>query len=370
MRALFVTHKFPPQKGGVGVSALRISEGLASWCESVHVLHATREMAPGMVSSGSLPGGGTVFTMGETDRGAESGQLLETTIRALHERFDYQIVIGFYAVPTGFVAVFTAGFLGLPCVLCLRGNDLDRAIYHGGQLDALRWALQHADAVAAVSRELASKANLLAGRDDVTFLPNSVDSDLFRPLEESRVISRHLVFCGEMRLKKGSEVLLPALAQLSGDWSLTMTGGFRGEAESAYRQWATRHNRAAQRVQLFPYAREPEKLRELYGQADLVLNPALWDGMPNSVLEAMACGRPVLSTRVGGLSDLIRHGETGYLLKLSELGELSRAIESILSDPGRAEIGAAARRHVLAHHRPEQESRAYKDLLESVLARR
>ena len=320
-----------------------------------------------MVSSHPLNGGGAVFTMGETERGAESGQLLETTIRALHELYDYQVVVGFYGVPTGFVAVFTASFLGLPSILCLRGNDLDRAIYHGGQLDAVRWAIRRASAVVAVSRELAGKASLLAERDDVRFIPNSVDGDLFRPGTNDLVRPGHLFFCGEMRLKKGSEVLLPALAQLTGDWTLTMAGGFRGEAEAAFRQWAVRHPRAAQRVQLLPYARDPVGLNALYGQADLVLNPALWDGMPNSVLEAMACGRPVLSTRVGGMSDLVRDGETGYLLGLSQLGQLASTIEKILDDPGRAQIGRAARDYVQAHHRPEQEAQAYRELLQSVL---
>jgi glycosyltransferase involved in cell wall biosynthesis len=279
-------------------------------------------------------------------------------------------VIGFYAVPTGFTAVFTARFLGLPSVLCLRGNDIDRAVYHGGQADQLGWALRHSDAVVGVSRELVRKASLLSGRSDPHFIPNSVDSDLFVYRPASEIISRHLVFCGEMRLKKGSEVLLQALSELSGDWSLTLAGGFRGAAESAYRQWSVRDRQAARRVRLLPYARDAAMLNELYGQADLVLNPALWDGMPNSVLEAMACGRPTLSTRVGGLPDLVQDGETGYLLGLSDLGGLAPAIEQILRDPNRHRIGEAARAHVQAHHQPAQEARAYQELLQAVVAGR
>jgi glycosyltransferase involved in cell wall biosynthesis len=306
--------------------------------------------------------------MGETDRGAESGQLLETTIRALHQTFDYQLVVGFYAVPTGFTAVFTARFLDLPSVLCLRGNDVDRALYHGGQLDALTWALRNATAVVGVSRELTRKASILSGRSDLRFIPNSVDCDMFSPRDDIPVEPRSLLFSGEMRLKKGSEILFPTLSSLRGDWSMTIVGGFRGAAESEYRKWAVRERRAAQRVRLLPYARDARMLSELYNRADLVLNPALWDGMPNSVLEAMACARPVLSTRVGGIADLVEDGVTGYLLDLAQLGQLGETIERILDDPHRASIGRAARDQVRTHHHGQVEALAFQELFRSLMA--
>lgn len=349
----------------MGVSAQRICRSLAEWCEVVHVLHATRDISPGTVQS-RQDGPVTVFTMGETDRGAESGQLLETTTRAMHQAYDYDLVVGFYAVPTGFTAIFTANLLGIPSVLCLRGNDMDRAIYHGGQLEALRWSLERATAVVGVSSELADKARVLADRRDAHFIANSVDTERFHPTNIEPK-PRHLVFTGEMRLKKGSEVLFPSLLQLTGDWTLTVAGGFRGRAETEYRKWAVREPLAASKVRLLAYSRDPRMLTELYNTADLVVNPALWDGMPNSVLEAMSCGRPVLSTRVGGLRDLIEDGVNGYLLELHQLGQLGEAIERILSDPKRSEVGKAAREHILKNFTEDIESRAYKELFQSVV---
>ncbi len=349
----------------MGVSAQRITEGLASWCDTVHVLHATRDLSPGTVQS-RVDGTVSVFTMGETDRGAESGQLLETTMRALHQANTYDLVVGFYAVPTGFVAIFTAAFLGLPSVLCLRGNDMDRALYHAGQLDALRWALEKATAVVGVSTELTHKSTVLSGRHDAHFIPNSVDSDSFRPLN-GQATPRHILFTGEMRLKKGSEILFPSLLDLRGDWTLTVAGGFRGQAEAEYRKWAVRERKAASKVRLLPYSRDPEMLTELYNSADLVINPTLWDGMPNSVLEAMACGRPVLSTRVGGLCDLVIDGVTGYLLELHQLDQLAAAMDKILDDPSRHDIGRAARQHVQDHHSHEVESEAFRELFQSLI---
>lgn len=368
MRLLFVTHKYPPQKGGVGVSARRIASGLAAWCDKVDVLHCTREGEPGMVThreEGNL----TVFTAAESDRAAESGQLLESTIRALHEARRYEAVVGFYAVPTGYVAVFTAALLGLPSLLCLRGNDLDRALYHPGQLASLQWALSHSGKVVAVSRELVAKARLVSGRSDIAFVGNSVDPREFFPSEGDKTEPGHLLFTGEMRLKKGSTPLLSCLTELTGDWRLTLAGGFRGQAEAEFRRFLLSSPKLAERVRTLPYSRDLIQLRELYHQADLVLSPALWDGMPNSVLEAMACGKPVLATDVGGVRDLIEDGRTGYLSKLSELDSLGQKVSSILSDPERHEVGRRARELVAANFSPEHEQAAYRDILSELLSR-
>lgn len=313
--------------------------------------------------------GTTVFTAAESDRAAESGQLLESTIRALHEARGYDAVVGFYAVPTGYVAVFTAALLGLPSLLCLRGNDLDRALYHPGQLAALQWALSHSDKVVAVSRELAAKARLVCGRSDIAFVGNSVNPREFFPAQEDKTEPGHLLFTGEMRLKKGSTPLLSCLCELEGDWRLTIAGGFRGQAEAEFRRFLLGSPHLAERIHTLPYSRDLTQLRELYHQADLVLSPALWDGMPNSVLEAMACGKPVLATDVGGVRDLIEDGRTGYLIKLSELDSLSRKIASVLSDPQRREVGRRARDLIATNFRPEHEQAAYREILSELLNR-
>ncbi len=361
MRVLLVTHKYPPQKGGVGVSAQRIARGMTLWCEAVHTLHSTRDLEPGMVSQ-AMDEKVVVFTAGESDRAAESGQLLEATIRALHEAYAYDVVIGFYAVPTGFTAIFTGKLLGVKTLLCLRGNDLDRALYHPGQLAMLTWALTASDRVVGVSRELVQKAELVSGRRDIAFVANSVDPKQFFP-GDTPGEERHLLFTGEMRLKKGSTPLLACLPQLKGPWQLTLAGGFRGQAEAEFRRFLTSYPDLSSRVRRLPYCRDYEQLRALYHEADLVISPALWDGMPNSVLEAMACGKPVLAADVGGVKDLLEDGVTGYLLGLSQLGELHTKIEEIFDDPRRHQVGANARSAVVDRFSPDSEARAYRELL-------
>lgn len=361
MKILFVTASYPPDIGGVGVSAQRIAQGLRTWCERVDVLCFSETLAAGAVESVE-DRQVVVHRLGESHRQAESNQLMEASIRALHGAFDYDVVVAFYATDSGMAAVFTACDLGVKSVLCLRGNDLDRGLYSSSDLAPLLWSLQNATQVVGVSREILRKAELLSGRQGFQFIANSVDSELFSPLP-TEPVPRRLLFTGELRLKKGSSVLFPALSQLQGEWSLVIAGAIRKRAKLDYKAWKRSDPEAARRITFLPYERDLAKLRRLYNEADLVLNPALWDGMPNSVLEAMACGRPVLTTRVGGMPDFVEDGVTGYLIDVAELGDLAFKIEEILADPGRQKIGAQARQHILAEHRPQQEIKAFRELI-------
>ena len=81
---------------------------------------------------------------------------------------------------------------------------------------------------------------------------------------------------------------------------------------------------------------------------DLMVFPSLWDGMPNALLEAMACGRPVLASAAGGIRDVVERGRSGLLLELAELdGFAAAALQAAaLPEARRAELGREARRRV------------------------
>jgi glycosyltransferase involved in cell wall biosynthesis len=77
---------------------------------------------------------------------------------------------------------------------------------------------------------------------------------------------------------------------------------------------------------------ERDEVVALYGQADAMVNPTTVDNMPNSVLEAMACGLPVISTNVGGVPYLLTDGETGLLVPTRDPQALANAILRLFSD--------------------------------------
>jgi len=85
--------------------------------------------------------------------------------------------------------------------------------------------------------------------------------------------------------------------------------------------------------------------------ADVVALPSLQEGLGVAALEAMAAGRPVVASRVGGLAEAVVHEETGLLVPPGDPTALATALARLARDPGlRARLGAAGRARVLAHY--------------------
>jgi glycosyltransferase involved in cell wall biosynthesis len=89
-------------------------------------------------------------------------------------------------------------------------------------------------------------------------------------------------------------------------------------------------------VVAFPGRLESEAMARLYRGADLMLNPSLVDNMPNSLLEALASGIPVVSTDIGGIRFLVDDGNTALLVPPGEPRAMAAAAERVLSEPGLA----------------------------------
>jgi glycosyltransferase involved in cell wall biosynthesis len=109
----------------------------------------------------------------------------------------------------------------------------------------------------------------------------------------------------------------------------------------------------------------PEERSALLTKSDIYVLPSFNEGLPISVLEAMAAGLPVITTDVGGLPDLVTHGESGLLIGPGRVAALAAAILRLASDPeSRQQMGEAAREHVAARYNRE----AVLNLLSSVYA--
>jgi len=98
---------------------------------------------------------------------------------------------------------------------------------------------------------------------------------------------------------------------------------------------------------------------------DLLLLPSVWEGMPNSLLEAMACGVGVIASDAGAIPEVVQHGVNGMLLPKTHLHLLADRVEEWLAMPGhrKQSITAAAREHVCTQHTRAREEQMLKDLL-------
>lgn len=392
MRTLLLTDRYPPDIGGVGRSASRIANALSDLGHDVHVLTFTRQLPPGRAErSQETAGGPTLHRLGQFAASDTTLQMAGHLIDHLHATAGLELVWGHYLHPAGFAAVLHARRHDLPVIVSARGNDVDRLLYPPGDFARLQFTLQNADLVAAVSRDLADKiasvlprgADCATNGEAVAVLPNVVDAEVFRPGPPAPGLRRRLgitddeavlCFSGELRFKKGIEFLLAALAQVvqRRPACLLVIGQARPEDQPRLTEFAAQFPAAAARVLFTGHLEDPAAVAEHLRLADVFLQPSLWDGMPNALLEAMASGLPCIASTAGAMPEVVEHGEHGVLLPVHALDRLADAILELLAQPPavRTAIGAAARTRVLAAFAPEHERDQLQRLLAEVSARR
>ena len=307
MGIALIAERAVPMRGGLAVATARIARLARESGERVHVLYVSKEAAGG--ARGRKVIDGVVFhPIGRLPSDEETlmawTRHAEDVIRS--ETLD--VVHGIYAGRAGYVATLVARKLGLPSVVSMRGNDVDRGMFRARELPFLREALTGATIVTGVSRALCHAAESIFGvkAEHVT---NSVDVELFRPeaRDNSLVASLGLVrggtlgFLGELREKKGMRFLLPAFdaVQRERDVRLLLIGGVRDDAAEAFAHFKEIAPDAAAKIRVVDYDRNPQRLRNLLALCDLMVFPSLYDGTPNAVLEAMACATPILANRRG-----------------------------------------------------------------------
>jgi glycosyltransferase involved in cell wall biosynthesis len=383
---LLICDRFPPDLGGVARSAARTAGALAALGSEVRVLAWTRALPAGchetrLAAARSASTERVLVTrvglFANLDSTLQHGLGL---LEAWHRDTPFQAVWGHYLVPAGFLAVLFGELAGIPATASARGNDLDMLMFPPGDFARLAWTLSRAHIVTAVSADLARKARAIASlQRNVVVVPNSVDTALFRSgpaedaLRESLGIAPDeavLAFSGELRQKKGIGPLLEAFAQVRAarPACLLVIGEVRLRDQPVLMSFAASHPEASRRVLVTGHEEEPAEVARRLRLADVFVQPSLWEGLPNALLEAMACERVVIGSDAGGIPEAIEHGVSGFCVARGDLHRLGEALLETLALPldQRRAIGAAARRRVLAAFHAEHESAALRVVLEKL----
>ena len=383
-RILLIAERFPPDLGGLARSGARTAGALARLGARVDVLTWTRTLSPGTLQTleagdvAASARGATLHRLGLFRQQDTSLQHTLDVLDFLHTQHRYQLVWGHYLSPPGFVAVTFAGLAGIPSTVSARGNDVDQAMFPPGDFARLLWTLERATLLSAASEDLARKMRMLLGRDPgIEVIPNAVDTTLFQPgppdagLRERLGIlpgERVLGFSGELRHKKGVSFLLSALSDVrrAGPACLLVIGEVRAREQELLAAWRLEHPEDAARLLVSGRLDAPEDVAAHLRLCDVYLQPSLWDGMPNALLEAMACARVVVASDAGGIPEVVDSGHNGYLVPKAHLNHLGQAVLDVLSLPEerRATLGAAARARIEERFQAEAEARVLRRVLE------
>ncbi|AWN14298.1 glycosyltransferase family 4 protein [Salinisphaera sp. LB1] len=232
------------------------------------------------------------------------------------EGFDFDLIDAHYVYPDGVAAARLAARFDRPLTITARGADINQIAAMRTPRRQILQAARRAGGLIAVSQALADGMRQLGLPDDrIHTLRNGVDLSRFSPRDRDRARAR-LGFTGRVWLcvghlieRKGMHVALAALSQMP-DVMLVLVGD--GPEEGALRAQAERLGLSA-RVR-FEGAVAHDDLPDYFSAADVLMHAAGSEGMPNVVLEALACGCAVIATPVGGIPEIMTGPPAGCLM--------------------------------------------------------
>ena len=375
IRILWVTERYPPAKGGMAVSCLRQVRGMRKRGYEVDVV----VLGGSLTENAVRPADGGVDLHFRRHPATEiAPNLAWTAIRERHARAPYHCTVGFGASWAGFNAASFAAWLGVPCAVLVRGNDLDRDWFLPRRGGWVREAFARARAIGAVSQEKVDRiAGLYPGRT-VMWTPNSVDVARWELLgaderrrDEVRALlkaGQRRVFglFGELKFKKRVQVWLEAVrdAGLLGSISVLVVGTTDDDTTRILSDPAI----APPSVRL-PFC-SPDELPALYAACDFVAIPSAFEGMPNVLLEAMACGAVPVASDAGAMASVVEDGVTGFLFAAENRDAAGAATERAvaLSNEELAALSARARASVAERFTPQVELDVLARLIEAAMA--
>ncbi len=327
--------------------------------------------------------------------------MIPPALAALRKRradYDILFVPGFRAL--GIPATLSAGRLGKACVLKAENNgELSGAFFEGGIARArlarfgplvsrairLRnRALLRADAFVSMSSDIAAeyRANGVESSRIVS-IPQTVDVERFRPAtaEDKTALRAQLdlpgdrriaVFTGRLVSWKGLPLLLNVWRDLAprhpGTLLLLVGGGSADiyNCEQELRAFVQRHGL----TDSVRFTGDVANVHDYLRASDLFVFPSLNEAFGVSLIEAMACGLPLVSTDNGGIKDILTHGQDGLVARTGDEDSLRTELETLLNEPTRAtELGKAARQTVLNRYSQAQVGAAYAKLFEDLHGR-
>lgn len=256
-------------------------------------------------------------------------------VRRLDRESRIDLIDAHFGHPDGIAAALLSAAMRRPFVVTLRGNETMHARFPARRA-ALRWALRRAAGVIAVSGALRDFAvSLGAPAPRVAVIPNGVDTAIFhpRPRHGRSDGVRVVLSAGYLIERKGHHHVMRAVARLRARGiacELWIAGGpgREGAFEGTLRRLAA--DLGLQEAVRFWGAVSPEKLAELMSESDVLCLASSREGWPNVAQEALACGTPVVATRVGGIPEMIPSPEFGLIVEPGGGEALEAALETAL----------------------------------------
>jgi teichuronic acid biosynthesis glycosyltransferase TuaC len=259
------------------------------------------------------------------------------TARRLHREAPFDCIDAHYVYPDGFAAVLLGKLLRVPVVVSALGTDINVFPTLPSIRPLIRWTLQNASGIIAVSSALQRRMiELGVPENKIQFIGNGVDTELFR-MRDRRDARRALglpedgsilVSVAALREGKGQQHVIAALSRIAAKYPglrlyLVGEGSNRQNLEHLVQRLSLQD-----RVFLAGN-RNNDEIPLWFNAADISILASSREGWPNVVLESLACGTPVIGTPVGQIPEILARGDLGIVTDQDPIS-LAAAVEAAL----------------------------------------
>ena len=249
--------------------------------------------------------------------------------------------------------------------LAQRVFDRKQAMYEGRNLTFVGCSRWMAD--------MARQSRLTQGHT-VTNIPNAIDTDVFKPMDKAAARQRHhlpadkkLILFGAQRItdeRKGFRFLTEACEHIAmhhptlpKQLGVVVLGGDAQSVKEAL----------PLPVYTVNYLSNEKEIAKLYNAADLFVTPSLQDNLPNTIVEAMACGTPCVGFNVGGIPEMIHHQQDGYVADYCDSLDFAQGIAWCLNEQRQPALGTAARATALSTYGETAVAQRYQAIYQQAL---
>jgi glycosyltransferase involved in cell wall biosynthesis len=284
------------------------------------------------------------------------GAAVAPLMRRLRRRFPFDLIHAHFTYPDGVVACWLGARYGVPVVISEHAPWLPWMERYPLVRRQACWAASTCRAHLPVSEHVRrSIREVTRGRSEPAEpVPVAVDGGVFRPAEGSRRKRDQLLFVGVVRRAKGADVLVQALREVARHRPgvrLLLVGdpfyrSYRRDAEQVLA--LAREIGVADRVQVLG-PKSPPEVAELMAESELLVLPSRRESFGAVLIEALACGIPVVATRSGGPEEIIDSPALGRLVPPEDPLGLARALVDVLENRGRYDAHEL-RRHAIERY--------------------
>jgi len=369
MRVLFWSELFWPHIGGVEVLGARMVAALSERGHEFVVVTRHDDLGLGeeAIFKG-IPVHRLPFFQALAQRNPSALLEMRQRVIQLKRSFTPDLVHLNSVGPSAFFHLDTPHALSVPTLVTFHGHELQAPDSHDTLLrrtmQAASWVTAPSAATMAYVRQLAPDMSLPA-----SIIYNGLEQPSLSP-EPLPFAPPRLLYLGRLSAEKGVDLALDALAQIRDrhpQVRFIIAGD--GQERNALEEQAVELGLAAA-VDFVGWV-SPDAVPELLNTATMVLMPSRSEALPLVALQAAMMARPLVGTEVGGLPEVVVHGETGLLVQAEDSQSLAGAIASLLERPDRATLmGQAARKRAREVFGWERFLDAYERLYSDLVAGR